>query len=198
MKAGVLQFSGGENAGQRLRRLKAARDAAATITALAAQHRVCVQAGGHVGLWPLALSDSFAAVYTFEPEAENFANLARNTWGIPHLYAARGVLGAIPQGVRLERDIAKSGHWRTVPGGPIPTYTIDGLGLTALDALVLDVEGDELAALEGAAQTIAQHRPLIWFEALHHTGQLATWLRAHGYDQPQRGRGHDCYARAVA
>jgi hypothetical protein len=41
--------------------------------------RACiVQAGGNVGVYPLALADHFRRVITFEPDAENAACLWRN------------------------------------------------------------------------------------------------------------------------
>lgn len=42
--------------------------------------------------------------------------------------------------------------------------TIDGLALPRLDFLKLDVEGHEVAALQGGRNMIGQHRPWIWIE----------------------------------
>ena len=174
-----------------------ARGAAARIAALARQHRACVQAGGHIGFWPKALSQYFAAVYTFEPDAENFAVLVQNAHGAT-VFAARGALGQHPHGVHLERDVPKSGHWYSVPGGPIPTYTVDGLALDAVDALVLDVEGAELSVLKGAEQTILRDHPVIWYEANGYgekrgSAAIAEWVADRGYGRPVPGLGCDVY-----
>ena len=40
------------------------------------QNKVCIQAGGNVGVWPKKLSTIFDVVYTFEPDPENFNCLA--------------------------------------------------------------------------------------------------------------------------
>jgi FkbM family methyltransferase len=52
----------------------------------------------------------------------------------------------------------------TGSGTPVEIKTIDGLGLTRLDFVKLDVEGYECAALTGGLKTIQQHRPYIWVE----------------------------------
>lgn len=52
----------------------------------------------------------------------------------------------------------------TGSGTPVEIQPIDGLGLSRLDFLKLDVEGYECAALSGGLATIHQHRPYIWVE----------------------------------
>ena len=42
------------------------------------RRRVCVQAGGHVGIYAVALAEHFDRVYTFEPEPENWECLCAN------------------------------------------------------------------------------------------------------------------------
>jgi FkbM family methyltransferase len=181
----------GEDLPPRLHRISAARQATTQIAGMATQHRVCVQAGGHIGLWPRSLATVFETVYTFEPDAANWACLVENVTA-PNVFAARGVLGAQPGGVSLTRSKEKSGLWRTVPGGPIPTYTVDSLGLTTLDALVLDVEGDEWAVIQGASKTLARCHPVVWFEArLAHTASVIERLMVLGYSAPQRALGRD-------
>lgn len=174
----------GETDGRRMGRIITAHKAASTIARMAHARRVCVQAGGHVGVWPLALSRHFQTVYTFEPDWQNWQALTQNVTAA-NVFAARAVLRQAPGGVSLTRPMAKSGMWQTVPGGPIPSYTVDGLGLPALDALVLDVEGDELAALRGARTTIRAHHPLVWYEARFHGDEIARWLQAEGYEDPR-------------
>ena len=46
--------------------------------ALCREFRYCVQAGGNVGVWPLALAKRFDHVWTFEPEPDNFRSLLNN------------------------------------------------------------------------------------------------------------------------
>lgn len=121
---------------------------------------VCVQAGGHIGIYPKMLSTYFDRVYTFEPEAENFGCLVRN---VPdNVFAARGVLSDRRGFIALRRHSKSSGgHQVGKDAGDVPMYRIDDFEFDALDALILDVEGYEMNVLRGALDTIAKYKPLI-------------------------------------
>lgn len=169
--------------------------AADTIAHLAADRRVVVQAGGCAGLWPLALAQSFARVYTFEPEAENFRCLQANVAAVPTISATQAALGERPRRVALTRPKAQAGLWCVDGAGDIPMVTLDdALGDVAVDAIVLDVEGFEVHALHGAKRLIAAHRPLLWFEYLHNRTAIDVVLAAYGYRAPQRGIGGDSFS----
>jgi FkbM family methyltransferase len=63
-----------------------------------------------------------------------------------------------------------------------PSITIDSLDLKRLDFIKIDIEGMELAALEGAAETISRERPTIFVEYVKsNVGDLVSTLRSHGY-----------------
>jgi FkbM family methyltransferase len=69
----------------------------------------------------------------------------------------------------------------------VETRTIDEYELPAVGFIKIDVEGHELAVLEGATRTIAAHRPSLLVESNddHHPGavaSLAAWLREHDYE----------------
>lgn len=169
--------------------------AAQCIAGLAGDHRVVVQAGGCVGLWPFALSKMFAHVYTFEPEPTNFHYLKTNVAACPNVSAARSALGDERRGVSLARTRAQAGLWRVDGDGEIPMIPLDDvMGAAPVDAIVLDVEGFEVPALRGAAQVIRAHRPLLWFEFLQHTDAIAGVLAGYGYTTPARAIGGDCYS----
>lgn len=51
----------------------------------------------------------------------------------------------------------------------IPTITIDSLYLNACDFIKIDVEGDEIAALAGAKETILKYKPVMCIECNEHT-----------------------------
>lgn len=133
------------------------------------KRRVCVQAGGHIGIYPQILAKHFQLVYTFEPDWLNFACLAVNAAG-PNIFAARAAIGEKRAGAALllhgkntgAHQIAKTGP------GPIPMLPIDNLPLTICDAIFLDVEGYEIPALKGAMRAIARNHPLIVVEENKH------------------------------
>ena len=63
-----------------------------------------------------------------------------------------------------------SGAYFVNGNGNIPTLLIDDLNLTECDLIMLDVEGYELHALNGAIETIKKYGPVICVE------HQASWL----------------------
>lgn len=154
--------------------------------------RVAVQAGGHIGVWPMQLGELFERVYTFEPEPANFACLVRNAAGAgePGIFAFRAALGCDHGCVDLKVHTGNSGQHqlRAANAGAVPTLRIDDLNLDACDAVLLDVEGFEIAALTGAHKTLQRCRPLVVVEENkrcrtfgHQPGDLEVHLRLLGY-----------------
>lgn len=158
---------------------------------------VAVQAGGCCGVWPRALGERFRAVYTFEPDPVNFRCLAANA-PAEHVYKFNAALGGIHRVCDLDRRPENVGAHRLAdaPGGRIPTLRIDDLALPRCDLVCLDVEGTELAALQGAAETIGACRPVILIEekglSEHYgiaAGSAEAWLReSFGYRVAERLR----------
>lgn len=148
---------------------------------------ICIQAGGHAGLWPINLMDHFKVVITFEPELDLFECLKRNivSAGVkqsismyPH------ALSASNDTVQLKRS-GSSGSNRVVKEGGclVESMTIDSLKLSRLDALFLDVEHHEAQAIEGALSTIKRCKPIIQVEELTKEDQDGVWshLKLLGY-----------------
>lgn len=155
---------------RRENRILVSQRTAELIAKLAPRRTVCVQAGGHVGLWPRELAKAFDTVYTFEPEQANFAALTRNC-DAHNIYAARGALGDKRGPVAIDKGAVSGLHRIHMdPDGPaageIPQYQVDDLGLRDCAAIVLDVEGFELPALVGAYKTLQRFRPLVVVEAI--------------------------------
>lgn len=134
------------------------------VLPLVEEKRVCVQAGGNVGVYPMALAAFFDRVITFEPDAENLACLSKNaTQGSIAIFkAALGATAGTCSVQVVEPD--NCGAHKTVPSGPIPVMTIDGLSLDQCDLIWLDIEGAEADAIEGARATIARFSPIIVLE----------------------------------
>ena len=131
------------------------------------EKRVCVQAGGNVGVFPRRLSSDFGAVYTFEPDPENFSCLARNC-PESNIIKFQAALGSNHEHVRVgvsRPDLKNNcGAYQVVGTGITPTMMIDDLELPACDLIYLDIEGYELFALQGGYETIKKFKPVIVVE----------------------------------
>jgi FkbM family methyltransferase len=134
---------------------------------------VCVQAGGHVGLWARRLARHFEEVNVFEPVPELYDCLKMNTAHLPNVIPRNEALGETAGEVLL--TVLPSGRSNlsgTVKAGDLlrtvatPVVTIDDLALVRCDALFLDVERHELEVLRGAKRTIKEFNPTITLELL--------------------------------
>ncbi len=147
---------------------------------------VAVQAGGNVGVWPKKIAEKFKAVYTFEPDHENFGCMNFNLMDAPNVIKMQEALGSHPGTVGLHRVPQNAGAHYVEGPGIIPTLRIDDLGLSGLDFLMLDVEGYELAAILGAEKAIRAFQPAIVTEDKHYRagsqrGDVEAFLARIGY-----------------
>lgn len=159
------------------------------------QRRVCVQAGGNLGIFPKRLASAFDLVYAFEPDPQLFAAMSHNA-PEPNIIKIQAALGADNKPVRMEctrRDksgrAVHEGLTHVAGSGRIRCKRIDDYKLPVCDLIYLDVEGWEYFALQGAADTIMRCRPVIGVEInrnIEYTGHTAHQLRAlilsHGYE----------------
>lgn len=174
--------------GNYLRFNKDAEVALAHVTGL----DTAIQAGGHIGTWPVMLSGRFRRVLTFEPDFENFEALSRNLSDrkLDNVFPARGVLGHKRGMIGLRKSPKSTGQHRVGKGDLVPRYRIDDLDLPAVDAIFLDVEGYEIQALQGAETTVKRCRPVIMAEENvrcrdqgHELGDLERLLDGWGYSK---------------
>lgn len=160
--------------------------------------RTCiVQAGGNVGVYPLALADHFRRVITAEPDPVNVQCLWKNLAArdvFKRVDARQAAFGSeTGQCDIIEVEPDNCGAHRIGSGGKIVVMPIDALGLLACDAIWLDVEGSEYDALMGAQETIARFAPTIAFEEKGlgkaygvPDGAVGEWLRVRGYAEVAR------------
>lgn len=140
-------------------------DDAMRAVALCRERRVAVQAGGNCGVWPRLFAEHFDRVYTFEPDALNFAALAINCAHLPNVYAFRAAVGSEACAWASVGGAARNClAYQTTDGGPVPVLAIDSLMLDACDLIQLDVEGREPTALAGASATLDAYRPVLMVE----------------------------------
>ena len=166
--------------------------------------RIVWDVGSNIGFWSMHLSRAFPDIgelRCFEPDPSNLAMLRQNcqengftNWtiravglsdraGTATFYAdpETGATGSI------EADQNFIGRHYKMKQSPI-TVTLTTIdeeiadGAVPPDFIKLDVEGHELAVFRGAAQTLRQHRPKLFFEATRHEDELAVLLAEAGYE----------------
>jgi FkbM family methyltransferase len=135
-----------------------------------------VEAGANIGSHTVALSrlvGEAGRVYAFEPVPAIFqllgANLALN--GRTNVVCRAEALGDQPGSIVVpDLDLGTETNFGGVElgahrsGQRVPLVTLDSLALTHCHFIKADVEGMELAVLQGGEQTIRRHRPLLYVE----------------------------------
>lgn len=153
---------------------------------------VAVQAGGNAGMWPAAMAKKFDTVYTFEPDPINFQCLGRNVdaLNVIKMQAALGRLFDLVETFTPPREFSNAGAIQVRAGGAIPIIALDALPLRDCALLQLDIEGHELAALQGAARILDSFAPVVVTEEKGlggvPEGAIAQFLSGFGYREVAR------------
>ena len=134
------------------------------------RNKLCIQAGGNLGFFPLKFAERFETVITFEPDPQNFHCLCRNVQNdnVVKIQAALGneynwvdIVSPDPNHVGL-CEISRVD--RGANSQRVPTIRIDDLNVPACDLIQLDLEGYEFFALQGAEKTIRKFKPYLSIE----------------------------------
>lgn len=139
---------------------------------------LAIQAGGHVGFWPIRLASHFEMVWTFEPEPDLYACLDKNTLGLKNVRAHNVALGDTVGQNHIKRSGSSGKNNVGVPGAKIPidVVTIDSIAANVVvSAIFLDVEHYESRVIDGALRTIKRDRPVIQAEELSKQDQDDVW-----------------------
>lgn len=145
---------------------------------------LALQAGGNVGLYPIALAEHFERVVTLEPDADNFSCLTRNVADIWNIEAKQAALGPARSKATVVRNADNIGAHRIATGaGGVDVLAIDDLGLDP-DLIWLSVNGMHRPALEGAVSTLRRSRPVVIIAETHDdSGSARSFLTGFGYRQ---------------
>ena len=132
------------------------------------RRQTVVQAGGHIGVWPLKLAEHFAQVVCFEPVPSNWECLVKNVV-LPNVELHQEALGPKNGTTKINHRVTSSGghHIATRLDRPhieVPLRALDSLNLTDVDAMFLDIEGYEIPALTGANRILKDRKPLLVIE----------------------------------
>jgi len=156
--------------------------------------------GVHTVPMALELARQGRTMMAFEPQPIIFqqlcANLALN--GLMNVtampYACGAEAGSVSFTVPNYRELGNFGATEMVAPGAAPQHTaaVHQVACFPLDSFVppgevalikIDVEGFELAVLQGAVQTLERAKPILYVEndRVAYSRQLIKWLLDHGY-----------------
>jgi FkbM family methyltransferase len=147
-------------------------DQLADIRGLIGRDSVVVDAGANIGNHTVYFSLICGAreVHAFEPMRVAYSTLVRNIElnGLQNRVTAHNVAVGAQEGHAELLRYVEHNTGGTVLGldrpGMYKVVPIDSLRLERCDFLKMDVEGGQIQALSGAAETLARCRPVIWVE----------------------------------
>jgi len=150
---------------------------AALFNLIVPREATVIEIGANIGALTVPLSRSVGPhgmVYAIEPQLPIFnllcGNLALN--GITNVRPMHCAMGQTHGSVNIPLyDIRDDRNFGGVglsdneeTQTTVPMLTVDKLGLEQCHMLKIDVEGHEIQVLQGALQTIAKHRPILFVE----------------------------------
>jgi len=120
-----------------------------------------VDVGAHVGFWSCAMADKFDKVIAFEPVKDNYDCLVKNVPDNVKTY--NYALGEKSKRIGLYNPAPdNSGAWEHKDGDEYSVHSLDSLEFVEkIDLIKIDVQGMEMAVLEGAKNKIKQSHPVI-------------------------------------
>lgn len=154
---------------------------------------IVIDVGACFGTHTLAMADAVCPggrVIAIDASPANFAFLKRNAVESPHS-ASIELINAAASSASGDRfrivgssDNFGASRAERASAGEVDAMAIDNLGLTRLSFMKLDIEGMEAEALKGAARTISNARPTIFFEvnSVHNALSVLDVLREARYE----------------
>jgi FkbM family methyltransferase len=141
-----------------------------------ARRDVALDVGANEGLFAYSLSGLFQKVYAFEINTDLTADLTRYRAGNVEIVPVglSSAEGAATLYIPVLNGIPLTGWASLAPGNcpdtnvhqekPVLVRPLDALDLPAVSFMKIDVEGHELAVLEGGNRTITRDRPTVLIE----------------------------------
>lgn len=149
------------------------------------RNAIALDIGANIGNHAIYLHQDFREIHCFEPNPETFMRLDRNVDanGISNIKIYQVALGDsdtvltfrenlggnlgnsgfVDESVHSEEDEEDNVRFIPIPVRQADQF-VDGLGLSRVDLIKIDVEGFEPKVFNGLRKTIVKHRPLVAFE----------------------------------
>jgi FkbM family methyltransferase len=156
---------------------------------------VVVEAGANFGSHTVVMAKLVGdggRVFAFEPRRLVFQSMAANVAlnALPNVHTVHAGLGAAPGSIKVPVLNPEKGHNfggfsidGHEQGESVAVQTVDSLQLRRCRLLKVDVEGMESEVLEGARDTIARCRPLLYVEndRKEHSARLIALIQSFDY-----------------
>ena len=129
--------------------------------------RLAVDGGAHIGTWSRHLAAEFDRVMAFEPADDTYACLVENAIAHSNVVPINKALGEVIGRGKIVDDPSRPGNTgarHLGKGDSVDVIPLDEYDLQDLDFLKLDVEGYEIEAINGAAETLKRCRPVVVIE----------------------------------
>lgn len=170
---GVVALDGGANIGVHAVEWSRLMRGWGSVIAVEAQERVFYALAGN-----LTMHNAFNARAIWAALADVPGELS-----IPEPdYTKQGSFGSFELKARVGTEFIGQPIDYARPTSTIKQIMIDGLGLERLDLMKLDLEGMEAEALDGARETIARCKPILFIETIKSDKDAITAaLRSEGY-----------------
>ncbi|MBA4328156.1 MAG: FkbM family methyltransferase [Polaromonas sp.] len=177
---GVVAIDGGANIGVHTLEWAKHMHGWGRVIGIEAQERVFYALAGNV-----ALNNCFNATVLHAALGASEGSLS-----IPRPdYLKPASFGSLELRQRAGNEfIGQAIDYTPAQGDTVRMITVDGLGLSRLDFLKLDIEGMEIEAMEGALQSIIRHKPQMLIETIKTDAPaLRRLLEQQGYHHFQTG-----------
>ncbi len=147
--------------------------------------RTMIDVGANIGIFARPSAQVFERVICFEPVQTNFAALEQNLAGLDNVELHQVGLSDRAQRVWFELETLKCGRSLQVPEAgnndnfeyyQCDLVTLDSYGFDRVDWIKIDVEGAEMAVMEGGRDTIRVNRPWLLLERNGQDDLHREWL----------------------
>lgn len=172
-----------------LQQLGASRPDVALVASLCDPHRISLDIGADLGEFTIAMLASSQSVIAFEPRPAQARDLASMFDAVGAAVQVQAVALSDKPGTMAMRVVESEPGRSTIDADnqlgdvsgdsirsiDVPVKRLDDLHFGDIGLIKIDVEGHELAVLQGATDTLRRHRPAIVVEAeeRHHPHAVA-------------------------
>ena len=130
--------------------------------------------GGYDGFTSLEFirrSPNYSSIHIFEPESSNYQRCVENLKNYDNIYIHN--LGLSDKKANMKLDVSGSGSRLSEEGtSVISVDKLDSLDVEAPTFIKIDIEGEEVAAIEGGGLTIKEHHPKLAVSVYHRPGDF--------------------------